>query len=336
MWKELFARQPAIPQRREAADAPRLFGKLPGRDDFVRVGHQDAVGRSLVEWLQEGMNILGRRMNGAGSAGDLHFPATRFLWMGDEQLPACAGLLVPSRDRAGRAYPAVIYRAADATGGTEMTSVYADMFGRFQEAAEQWWRSLPNDAGRENLDQGLAALHEGEARRSRAAMLEHVAHTLRASRTDDLGEHWFAGDSARRMRDFTTGFLRLRETLLTRGAARINWGVRLPIGPRSMGHRCVLFWLSLFDALFRDRPWRAHAFWRWSQAELPGEITVFFRPPPPSYFMALAGLGGHDGTTMDVTTHFQGDISQAAAPVGAIQLPSCTLLELMYHWSRPH
>jgi type VI secretion system protein ImpM len=336
MWKELFARQPAVPERRDVRDAPRLFGKLPGRDDFVRAGHQDAVSRGLVTWLQEGMNILGRRMNGAGSADELRFPATRFLWMGDGQSPACAGLVVPSRDRAGRAYPAVIYRAADMAGGTEMTSVCADMFCAFQEAAERWWRELPPDIARDALDQGLASLNDGAPRRTRAALLEHVAQTLRASRTDDLAEHWFTSDPARRMRDFTQGFLRLRETLVTRGAARINWGVRLPIGPRSIGHRCVLFWLSLFDALFRDRPWQAHAFWRWSRDDLPGEITVFFRPPPPSYFMAFVGMGGHDGTTMDVTTHFQGDISQAAVPAGAIQLPSCTLLELMYHWSRPN
>lgn len=335
MWKELFARQDVPVPRQDTRAGARLFGKLPGRDDFVRVGAQDATGRELIEWLQEGMHILGRRMNGAGSAGHMEFPTTRFLWAGDAGVATCAGLIAPSRDRAGRAFPAVIYRVGETVAGGEMTAVEAARYQGFMEAGERWWKQLSGETGREQLEAGLAGLVPGQAGQNRAALLETVAHTLRASRTDDLAQHWFTTDPERQMRDFIAGFMRLKETLLTRGAARINWGVRLPIGPRAMGQRCVLFWLSLFDALFRDRPWRAHAFWHWGINGGPGEITVFFRPPPPSYFMTLSGIAPRDGTTMDVTTHFNADLSLARAGE-RMQLPSCTLLELMYHWSRAH
>jgi|GEM_PF-3849369 len=333
MWKELFARQDAQVPRQDNRQGARLFGKLPGRDDFVRAGIQDATGRELIEWLQEGMHILGRRMNGAGSAGRMEFPATRFLWAGEQGVPACAGLIAPSCDRAGRSFPAMIYRVSEASASAEMTAVEAVRFQPFMDAAERWWRDLPKETGREELEAGLSRLGQGEGASNRAALLETVAHTLRASRTDDLAGHWFTTDPERQMRDFISGFMRLKETLMTRGSARINWGVRLPIGSRAMGNRCVLFWLSLFDALFRDRPWRAHAFWHWGVNDEPGEITVFFRQPPPSYFMTLSGIAPRDGTTMDVLTHFHGDLSLSPAGTN-MELPKCTLLELMYHWSR--
>lgn len=327
MWKRWFARKTAQPIE---SNQPRLFGKLPGRDDFVRIGDQDANTMVLAKWLQEGMNMLGRRIGAAGSMDSLAFPVTRFLWMGASDAPASTGVIVPSRDRAGRAYPAVIHRLSRLEG-EPMSAVQASMNNGFLDAATHWWEGLKSDLDRPAVEQSLASLAPTVGSRDPGVLLEALAQTLRSSRTDELAERWFPDDPARQMRDFVAGMDALRRVLQDRDAARLKWGVRLPIAARATGHRCVFFWLSLFDALFRDVRCRLHAFWSWPREGRPGEICVFFGPPPAAYFLELIGVSAPNATTMNVTTHFRGLGMESAETT---ELPSCSLLELMYHWSR--
>jgi len=84
---------------------PFVFGKVPARGDFVRAGHRTPLLDELDGWLQRG--LLAHRAPLPADGPPVAFVLGR---------PGAAllGVFVPSRDRAGRAFPLVVGASADA------------------------------------------------------------------------------------------------------------------------------------------------------------------------------------------------------------------------------
>ncbi|MBC7504706.1 MAG: type VI secretion system-associated protein TagF [Sandarakinorhabdus sp.] len=80
-----------------------LYGKLPGRGDFVRHGWDDATVEALDTWLADGLAAWRPDDDAAFAAAFADVPLYTFYlppgWMGDAALH---GVLSPSVDRAGR------------------------------------------------------------------------------------------------------------------------------------------------------------------------------------------------------------------------------------------
>src|SRR5688572_19130646 len=81
-------------QRMSGTAQPALFGKLPTRGDFLRVGQADEALRFVETWLTASVEQ---------SRGELAAEPVRFLLVhADEVLLGC---WVPSRDEIGRQFP---------------------------------------------------------------------------------------------------------------------------------------------------------------------------------------------------------------------------------------
>jgi len=82
-----------------------FFGKLPSKRDFVRVRHDLAAAIALDEWL------AGAAADYAEKGGRFTPPTARFWYAHPDR--SLAGVITPSRDRAGRAFPATVYAAIE-------------------------------------------------------------------------------------------------------------------------------------------------------------------------------------------------------------------------------
>ena len=92
-------------------DSPMgFFGKLPARGDFLRVGLPRSFTDPLDDWLRRALSAS-RAHFGDDYAG----PPWRFALPAGGCGPSPAiGLMIPSRDRIGRAFPLVFARLAPA------------------------------------------------------------------------------------------------------------------------------------------------------------------------------------------------------------------------------
>jgi type VI secretion system protein ImpM len=97
------------------AGAIAWYGKLPARGDFVNHGLPQAHLRAWDEWLQHGLRNAGRRRQRSVLDSQLRaFTPWRYLaWPDGEDHLACAGVLVPSHDRVGRAFPLTVLQWVD-------------------------------------------------------------------------------------------------------------------------------------------------------------------------------------------------------------------------------
>jgi type VI secretion system ImpM family protein len=81
-----------------------LLGKTPARADFIRINHGAPSALALDEWLQRNLEEL-------VLAGQRAAPQASFLFVPPNANAALAGLLAPSRDKAGRAFPVALFGA---------------------------------------------------------------------------------------------------------------------------------------------------------------------------------------------------------------------------------
>lgn len=89
------------------AHAAGWYGKLPGLGDFVQRRLPPSFVTPWDDWLQQGL----RALDAQPPTDDAVQPApVRRFWLAAGVLDACgwAGLLMPSRDRSGRAFPLTV------------------------------------------------------------------------------------------------------------------------------------------------------------------------------------------------------------------------------------
>jgi type VI secretion system protein ImpM len=82
-----------------------LLGKTPARADFIRIHHGAESALAFDEWLQRSLEEL-------VLAGQRAAPQASFAFVPQGAREALVGLLAPSRDKAGRAFPVALFAEA--------------------------------------------------------------------------------------------------------------------------------------------------------------------------------------------------------------------------------
>jgi type VI secretion system protein ImpM len=107
--------------RRAGSTAPppgttAWYGKVPARGDFVSQGLSPGQIRGWDGWLQQGLRTASQRWPQAEIGRRLQaFPAWRYLaWPAGAAGAVWAGVLVPSHDRVGRAFPLTVVQSMEA------------------------------------------------------------------------------------------------------------------------------------------------------------------------------------------------------------------------------
>lgn len=220
------------------------FGKLPKAGDFVRVGMQSGATRALEEWMHQGVQYAHDKRGSAWKTGFVNGSVYGFVFHVDntEQSEGIAGLIAPSVDSVGRAFPLALFTqiGADTPSvlrplalGTFLDLLVPIVTDARELAAADLAQRLPTSSVLEDLN-GLRQSYELW---TRATRLSEVWRAIYA--TPD-----------------TTGPAYALYTLLeiarpSRGATPSSQviGVRLPLG--TLGVSAASFWLDVLRCAFR-------------------------------------------------------------------------------------
>ena len=142
-----------------------LFGKLPARGDFVRLGLPDSFVAPWDAWCQRVLAGSRERLGAAWLKTWLGAPVWRFALPAGQCGPnAALGLILPSVDRVGRYFPLTLAMVAEATTAANLLAA-ADHFLAAAEKAglAALERDLPPDAVRAGLASVAAEVAEAHA-----------------------------------------------------------------------------------------------------------------------------------------------------------------------------
>ncbi|MBM4059683.1 MAG: type VI secretion system-associated protein TagF [Planctomycetes bacterium] len=128
-----------------------FFGKLPTAGDFQKWLPAEGPDGRTLEWFHDGWSRLAL----AGQRPDPQAPV-RFVWQRPATALAVFGALVPSRDRAGRRFPLLVFGTAREVESTaQVLAAAPGFFARATAVAE---------AGRAGLDVPALREHVGSLR----------------------------------------------------------------------------------------------------------------------------------------------------------------------------
>lgn len=134
-----------------------LFGKLPGKRDFIAVNAPAAFLKVYEAWLQGGLTASRLELGGRWQQAFLNAPIWRF-WLGQSFCgQTVAGAFMPSVDGVGRYFPLTVFAAAE-PGGAIPHPELDPQDAWFGEIEDFLLRALDPDASFESVSQRLAGL----------------------------------------------------------------------------------------------------------------------------------------------------------------------------------
>ena len=134
-----------------------LFGKLPGKRDFIAVNAPTPFLKVYEAWLQGGLSASRNELAGGWQQVFLNAPIWRF-WLGQALCgQAVAGAFMPSVDGVGRYFPLTVFATA-APGGAIPHPELDPQDGWFDEIEDFLLQALDADASFEAVSQRLGAL----------------------------------------------------------------------------------------------------------------------------------------------------------------------------------
>lgn len=104
---------------------------------------------------------------------------------------------------------------------------------------------------------------------------------------------------------FWCAFYDIMKTVLNRGPSRTNWGIRIPIPSEKDQTPYVVFWVQMIESILEDRLWRAHYFWNKGIGDSNANLTLFFRPLPPSYMLPLLNQALDENAIFDLGREYR-------------------------------
>jgi type VI secretion system protein ImpM len=265
------------------------LGKLPTAGDFVRHRASTPTMRAFDEWVQHGLYQARQRQNGWEAAYDTA-PTTRFVFQGRRAPNALLGVLRPSRDRTGRAYPFMVAAEVPTRRLSIRHLAYLPLqAGRFFDAADRVvreategdipYREVPDHV--QQIDTAFGV--RPTAPRTYKRYLQQ--HTM-GPFLEELFGHF--GDSGKyRLFD---NLLDVLLPLRGRSAPRLNYGLQFPLGGDDEALTAIsCFWLEACLRLL-DYPSDAEPTFFWTDRPPPDAapfLLLFFGAPRPHAFFHL-------------------------------------------------
>lgn len=264
-----------------AARTLAYFGKVPAHGDFVRGGAGGGGVRALDAWVQEGLYTARQRLGAGIAAAYARAGAFGFL-VDDGASGPLVGVLHPSRDRVGRAYPLVIVAEVNGTvpSPDEVPTHYADLFARAGAVARAGAAGVyaPTE-----LAARVAALGPPGARPPDGPSFDRFLHDtpVRAFWT----YLWGHPDDTRKYLLFKN-LLEIVPPLRGRLPERLPLVLRFPLGgagpPRALA---VRVWLEVVRQLLGGTAVQPSLFWSLDGED--GFLLLTLRPPQPELFTFL-------------------------------------------------
>lgn len=262
--------------------AVAYFGKIPVHGDFVRRNANGAAVRAMDAWVQEGLYYAKTRLRAPAESDYADAGASAFFYHDGSSGPLL-GVLHPSWDRVGRAYPFVVLAEAGGplTRPADVPVQYSDFFDRAAAVARAAAAGsfAPPDLAAQ-ADRIGAPLSRGDA---------SFARFLQETPLPKFWERlWGHADDTRKYLLFKN-LIDIVPPLRGRLPKSYPLVLRFPLGTDG---RCpgfdAKFWLETVRRLLGATDVQPSFFW-----SLDGSATrrpfllLTLRPPPPALFAFL-------------------------------------------------
>lgn len=264
------------------------FGKLPIYGDFIRQHAASAEANDLDRWIQAGLEIAKRRFEANWAAVYQKAPAYHFLFHAPSAERFLTGILQPSYDQSGRAFPFLIFLHVDrmrfGNNVTMAPAIFCAFYDRALALARQApanlaWREIPLSV--ERLQFSIPADWE--------TLMQPQHEWLAAMTMEKLWACLFGSfDDPRKFllfNNLTKILLRLRQY----NPAQLARGLRFPLAgeaEQTLAHE-TSFWLQVCWRILRKPVLAPTLFWTVPQAGQPRQLFLFFRRPPENSLLPL-------------------------------------------------
>ncbi len=255
------------------------FGKLPKAGDFVRVGLSSETTRGFEEWLHQGVQLAHDKRGSTWKNGFLRgcvYAFSMSVQLADDRTGQLSGVLRPSSDSVGRAFPLAVYAA---TPSNLTNAVIPDALGSFLDDVATLVAQSEALTGVE-LEQKLPLVHGIDD-------TEQIHKNFQLwSRTTRLSDVWrliYETDDLTRPAYALYTLLEIERPLRGRPLRKSPAGVRLPLG--RLGVTAAAFWLDVIRAVFKLKSTSLTFFWFFDGQR--GDILVQLGRTPASVLLEL-------------------------------------------------
>ncbi|QSQ24825.1 type VI secretion system-associated protein TagF [Pyxidicoccus parkwayensis] len=296
-----------------------LLGKTPRQAEFIRLNAATPLALQLYNWMQEGVERAGR------ARVDLPSEPVNFVFTVPGQKQALVGLMAPSVDSVGRAFPLAIFTEVASAATAPRYALTPEAFQPFLRAAATLAAAARELEVPQLLERAAVLPLPGPGDFSVAQRLRDA--TLAEHRTHDLlnpvvegapeGGRYYA------LHTFLTACVGERGREQSAAGVALDCPLSTRVGP--------VAWLELSSRLLRW-PHQPPAFF-WSEGERP-RLLLSLGAATPALFLALAQPSRPGAQVWPLRTERPAAIDNArkglkAAARQVIDAPSTTLEQLL-------
>ena len=265
------------------------FGKLPSHGDFVRYQASGPTLQAMDVWLQQGLHFAQTRLGPAFDAAYDGAGAFAFYFAPRHETHVLTGMLRPSRDRVGRAYPLLIALEveADAFDARDLAQVPLRFNRFFERTSEIAQEAVAGQVGHHELTariDPLSALVEGET-----SVAFFGRYLQQMSLTSFWERLWGHPQDSRKYLLFKN-LLDILQSLRDGVPPRFPLVLRFPLCPdgRTPNYD-VSFWLGVCLRLLGYPDLQPTFFWTPPEAtrDTAPFLLLALRPPPAKTFAYL-------------------------------------------------
>jgi type VI secretion system protein ImpM len=288
------------------------FGKLPIHSDFIRFHASGEEVRALDQWLQEGITVAHSRLGKRWEADFAQADPWNFVFQAEGTDAFLVGVLIPSRDQAGRSYPFFLFLRVDRKrfgGPIQFAPItYASFLTEAARLARGGGEGLRlkeflDSLGRLELpmpDEGAPATDEAAYRRF-----------LEEEKSEGFWSALFGTFEHPKKYLIDQNLAAILGPMRRAGSNRLAFGLKFPLiaSEKNSGHD-IPFWSDLVARMLKRPAAGLTFFWNRMPAKGAPWMMLFLGPPAPKSFLSL------------IRPDLDGEIAYDLAPEGGAELPA--------------
>lgn len=264
------------------------FGKMPNHSDFISHHAGEAEISLFDRWLQEGIYYATQRLGESCKEYLINIPLYNFVFKFDNSDNILVGSFISNKDKAGRAYPFIIFMTVRCFELDNNLLYLPQIFSSFFSQAEELLLEGCKDIGIKDIISKVEKLQI-----SIFYPLEIIRHGhndyLKQWKNKNFWEGLF-GDffDVKKYRLFYN-LDEIVSSLQKQDLSNLKLGIKfpLPLSSANLQITTIIFWIELSQRMVKDTSFPA-IFWNNGlNSRYQPELLVFFSPPLPKSFINL-------------------------------------------------
>lgn len=266
------------------------FGKVPLSPEFIKHNSAGPVFADLDQWLQEGLVHVKSRCADSWAEDYDKAEPWNFLWCPPQQDEFLIGTAIPSRDKAGRHFPFLLFlRIPQSRGGPQQASIPGWCHEFLEEAralGQHGWQEKDLPTFKADLSHLTFPKIENFVLEKHR---EHYQQFLEHQTTAEFANHLFGENDSPPEVDVFQNFQTYLNSIPAGGFSPAHLGLKFPLIPAGVNTEPfdLVFWMNMATTLFPPNSIPTHVFWKRHATPMESYVLVFSNKPGPQAFLNL-------------------------------------------------